>query len=738
MKHRLLACLALTALLAAAARTAPPAPRPRYDKLSPMLRQLARAAAAPSAMRHSPAPQTSAPVVCSFVKTAPGGTEALRGQGCRVLAQQGDICIAFIPQDRLAALSLDERIVRIEAGSRNRALNDTTAQMLGVDRAHQGMSLPQTFTGKGVVVGVMDIGFDLTHPTFYSRDTTDYRIRRFWDMLAADTAGAALPVGRDYAGREQLLATGHARDGLEQTHGTHTAGTAAGSGYDSPYTGMAPESDICLVANAVTQDTIYISPDDYYKYTFALDALGFKYIFDYAESVGKPCVINFSEGSCQDFIGYDRLYYEMLSRLCGPGRIIVASAGNNGQDKTWMRKPRGTLSAGSFLLANRHNAMLTLKSADDFTLRLVAYDSGGNDTLDIDTRSVLTLPDSMLTAQMHVTAGTVSVQAEAYPSCYNPLETCFDICFSGPHNIGSSPRLSFEVIGMEADVEAYRVDANFVENALNPRLSDGERSASVLSPAAAPCVICVGSTAYRQSVTNYKGERKIADNGTGGIRARSSAAGPTYDGRTKPDVMAPGINVISSYSSSYIAHHPEANDVKWDVAHFNFNGRTYAWNSNSGTSMASPVVAGVIALWLEACPTLTHDDILGIFERTCRHYDQQLTYPNNLYGYGEVDAYRGLLDILGADKLPGVSTSHTAARISLSADGMLNVQLPHASYTPTTITVYSLQGRLIARERMAPGSRSHSMRLTPQRKGGVGVVQIDGDTESSGSTLIRW
>lgn len=45
---------------------------------------------------------------------------------------------------------------------------------------------------------------------------------------------------------------------------------------------------------------------------------------------------------------------------------------------------------------------------------------------------------------------------------------------------------------------------------------------------------------------------------------------------------------------------PEAGDIRSDVAHFAFNGRTYAWNSNTGTSMATPVVAGAIALWLQA------------------------------------------------------------------------------------------------------------------------------------------
>ena len=131
------------------------------------------------------------------------------------------------------------------------------------------------------------------------------------------------------------------------------------------------------------------------------------------------------------------------------------------------------------------------------------------------------------------------------------------------------------------------------------------------------------------------------------MRTPFSAVGPTWDGRTKPDVMAPGQNIVSSYSSFYIENNSDNGEaLQSDVRHFDYNGRTYAWNSNGGTSMAAPVVTGVIALWLEADPTLTMQDCLDIFDKTCRRYDATLSYPNNLYGYGEIDAYEGLKLVL--------------------------------------------------------------------------------------------
>jgi subtilisin family serine protease len=104
--------------------------------------------------------------------------------------------------------------------------------------------------------------------------------------------------------------------------------------------------------------------------------------------------------------------------------------------------------------------------------------------------------------------------------------------------------------------------------------------------------------------------------GEHGERSAYSSVGPTYDERVKPDVMAPGTNVISSYSSYYLEACPEASDIASDVEHFEFNGRTYAWNANSGTSMSSPVVAGIIALWLEAKPTLSRDDVMEVIRES--------------------------------------------------------------------------------------------------------------------------
>lgn len=278
---------------------------------------------------------------------------------------------------------------------------------------------------------------------------------------------------------------------------------------------------------------------------------------------------------------------------------------------------------------------------------------------------------------------------------------------------------------------------SLVQNALNPDLEAAECTHNIFSPGSAPGVICVGGSAYRTHTLNYRGEWVEFNFGKNGERGGYSSVGPTYDGRVKPDVLAPGMNVISSYSSYYLENNPEAEDiVKYDVEHFTFNGRTYAWNSNSGTSMSTPVVAGAIALWLEAKPDLTMQDVMGVFARTCSHYDASLTYPNNYYGYGQIDVYRGLLDILGLTGIDEISTRHTSAQIRIDEERRVVVTFDHPLEAAATVKVFNLSGILQANHQVEVGGTSCQIPLLGKANG-VYVVQITGAPSCSGSTLIR-
>ena len=161
--------------------------------------------------------------------------DVLRKYGCKKYAQWEDIVIASIPLENVEALATERAVSRIEANGRASALMDTTALVVNALPIYESSNSHPAYTGAGVVIGVEDVGFDLMHPNYYDASGSQYRIGAFWDQLSKDTIGSPLPVGRDYIGQAEILAYGQSTDAPTQTHGTHTSGTAAGSGYDTKY-----------------------------------------------------------------------------------------------------------------------------------------------------------------------------------------------------------------------------------------------------------------------------------------------------------------------------------------------------------------------------------------------------------------------------------------------------------------------------------------------------------------------
>ena len=670
--------------------------------------------------------------ITAFVRIEEQQADAiLRKHGCRKYAQWGDIVIAGIPLDRVETLAAERAVSRIEASQRNTSLMDTTATVINALPVYEASDSHPAFTGAGVVVGVVDVGFDLRHPNYYDATASRYRVAAFWDQLSKDTIGSQLPVGRDFIGESEILACGQSTDAPTQAHGTHTSGIAAGSGFDTMYRGMAFESDICLVSNLITEDLEYVDSADYNKFSTATDALGMKYCFDHASRQNKPCVVSFSEGYSPYLDEEDSLFAATLQNLTGPGRIIVTSAGNENLEMTYFEKPDTLKEAGTFIRCFKNAA--NYRFISDSELRLSLYYYQGENGIPTDTLSFYTpeVPyDTIMIKKMTCGEDTISLFIYRDTSSFVD-DDVYEILVKGNRTLDTFSPLALVVEG-DGMIRFYgNSKMAFTSRETDRRWTAAQKGQNIFAPGCFPAVICVGSTSHRLNVTNEQGTMLGCHNGTvGGMISPYSSTGPTMDGLMKPDVVAPGANVISAYS--HITP-PDQSIVSWSE----FQGENYPWAALTGTSMSTPVVAGTIALWLQAKPDLTPEEIHQILQSTCRQPDTILSYPNQIYGHGEIDAYRGLLEILGMTKVEGISLHQPQAVRIRPVDRGLQLLFDDIPEKPVTVKVYGLSGHCVHQEKLQIHGTEAFISL-PSAKQGIYAVQVESKNQKlQGSCLIR-
>ena len=678
--------------------------------------------------------------ITAFVCISPEkADEVLERHHCRKQAQWGDICIAIIPLSELEALAMEPAVTRIEANQSTCLCVDTTATIVQALPVYESSPSHQAYTGEGVVVGVVDIGFDLIHPNFVDNSSGQSRIRAFWDQLSRDTIGSNLPVGRDYVGTEAITAIRHSTDALTQTHGTHTMGIAAGSGFDTPYRGIAWGSDICVVGNAVNANAEYVDSADYYKYTSATDALAFKYCFDYAEQEGKPCVVSFSEGYPPYLDNEDSLFAATLEQLTGPGRIIVASAGNEGVEMTYFEKRADQREAGSFVRSFKDAALYRIKSEGE--MRLAVHMSG--DSIAYETAEVPY--DTIISRKMVFGEDTLTVSTYRDSSRFSKHDI-WQVLLKADSTLNLLPPLAVVVEG-QGKIEVYGSSTYaFRDDDIDDRWRAAMKGRNVFAPGCFPGSICVGATTHRLGVLNTQGELMNGSEDTeAGKIAYYSSTGPAMNDLMKPDVVAPGTNMVSSYSHVF---YPE-----WGVvAYSDFEGEHYPWGVQTGTSMSTPVVAGVIALWLQAKPDLTPEEVKEVMRRSCRHPEEKYDYPNDIYGFGEIDAYRGLLEVLSLSGIEGISLHQPKGVEVIPVEGGLRLVFDREVAEPVRVRVYNLSGVCVC-ERREVDQTTPDRRLLhedaiaylggevalPNALSGVYVVQVESaDRTLQGSTLVRF
>lgn len=342
---------------------------------------------------------------------------------------------------------------------------------------------------------------------------------------------------------------------------------------------IAPDADLIVVRIDATDlfDTYVIQ--------------GLQYLRNKKNSLGRPMVVNMSLGT--HFGPHDgtSMLERAIANLSGNGFVVVASAGNEGNKKLYA-KVSGISSTVSVRLNSPDPEGDVIDGwYKNGTLRVEFCDSSN--------RCLSAEPGTSASGNL---SGGCRVKIDN-TATKHPLngDGRFVVEFkcSGNFTLRLTPRSGTP----NADLYLANENGEFMDYFLPDGL--GGFLGTVVQPATSPYVIAVGALTSR--FVSYD-PRSFTDLGK---IAFFSSRGPTRDGRLKPEVVAPGYYVLGPWAgtSDYILL--------------------------PGTSMASPVVAGLVALILEANPNLDVNGVRSILTSQALSDGFTGSLPNNIYGYGK-------------------------------------------------------------------------------------------------------
>jgi minor extracellular serine protease Vpr len=596
-----------------------------------------------------------------FLQTQTGFDSGnLSALGARNIVTVGNIVTAVIPVDNIFTLAGDERVTYIEAGARRKPLNSAGRVDIGADKVHTGQDLPNQLRGEGVIVGVLDTGIDFSHSDFSDENGT--RIQ----FLLEYTQAGQLEWTKGQIDTDPVSVTQRDLDD-GGGHGTHVTGSAAGGGkVNAQYMGVAPNSDIIFIKGLIDggfSDNVVVG--------------GCEYVFTKADALGKPAVINLSLGSNFGPLDGSSLYEQALSSLTGPGKIIVAAAGNEGFD---------LIHAGSQLPASTRNVTILLPDNPSQTFLNMWYDPGvvaqvAIGAFIVDDGELIYLGSTDFVPAgafmnytpfvvegeengepIEITLGIIGIDAQTTVDSRNGDGNILVDIQGDPQNGIDLTEVVWAVIydsNITGRFDMWTFGGEFWPSfigGLGVNEVPGDTFNTVGTPASAQKVISVGSYVTTNTWTNIDNQtfqwqnpdptRETNNPVVPSIGQKSyfSSFGPTRDGRIAPDISAPGELIFSPLS----AHLTEGQGYHRALV---LQGGQYI--GAQGTSMASPHVTGVVALMLQADPTLTYEEVLGILQETARTDAFTGTVPNNLFGAGKVDAHAAVKKVLDLSGGPG-------------------------------------------------------------------------------------
>lgn len=519
-------------------------------------------------------------------------------------------------------------------------LNDSMRAHHKVDAVHLGQGLSSSYKGKDVIIGLVDTGIELNHPDFQKPDGKT-RVLRIWDH-STNTGSTPSPYGYGIVWTENQINQGICTHSDDAAHGSTVAGAAAGNGRSVGYNhGVAPEADIIMIK------TNFNLPN--WTLTVA-DAC--EYVFKVADSLGKKAVINLSVGSyLGSHDGKDAAGIRMDQLLDEkPGRIIVGAAGNSGNMGKY--HCHGDITADTSFVWFRNNSnsafgpnkvffdLYSDMSQANYSFSIKAINPFNN----YETRAALIFRPALNSLGVEVfdtlrnangdRIATVEIYREQEGDNFHMQLLISNVdstnFFYGFYTVGSG---SYDLwsgtgLGFNNMVETLPTPAQFPA-IVHYNLPDDQQTI-VSSWNCSPKVVSVANILNRDRFYNRAGgEYIIPGNPIVGQLSANSSKGPNRNNVIKPDVAASG-DVMLSCGPLWYLQDPN-NYPKMDVG---------GWHlGNGGTSMASPVVAGAAALFLERCGNGTYADFIELLKTQSTSNAYSGVLPNNAYGHGILDVF---------------------------------------------------------------------------------------------------
>lgn len=547
------------------------------------------------------------------------------------------IVVGRIPVQRIQRVREQPFVLSMKAARPIRPLlAETTGELEA--QTHLLPDNHRTSGGKGVVVGVVDYGCDFAHQNFRNGNGST-RVEFLWDQNGPSGPGSPFGYGRDYSAATLNLALGMSNPyqaigydpadyegGQPGTHGTHVMDIAAGNGRGSGVPGVAPNADLIFVNISHEKDPTGIDAvgKSFGDSVTLLEAL--KYIFDKAGT--RPCVVNVSlgtnggphDGTTPLDLGIDVLLQAK------PNRAVTIAASNSFDD--------GIHAAGKLTQGGTADLLWDVKTQLFADIEFELW-YGGTDRFKVE----LFAPNGFLLASTEPgESKEAKIDGELAAFVSNRLDE--------PNNhdntigillaAGMPPgTYTVRLTGISVTAGGYHAwierDNSFQSSFIPPF----DNSHTIGSISCGKNVVAVGS--YDAHVS-------------GAPLSWFSSAGPTRDGRKKPEVSAPGHDVWAARSST------GSGVVR-----------------KSGTSMAAPAVAGVVALLFESAQahgrTLTIDQTIQILVAAARRNPPTGMTWHDRYGWGRASASRAIEEMLSLSSSPGGTSNGSSAGTTASVNG---------------------------------------------------------------------